>query len=54
MIRRKEKEELIKQKQKQKQKNIVEDKYTETVVINPIQNAKINVTIKKKSMSIYF
>lgn len=45
MIRRKEKEELI--KQKQKQKNIVEDKYTETVVINPIQNAKINVTIKK-------
>lgn len=47
MIRRKEKEELIKQKQKQKQKNIVKDKYTETVVINPIQNAKINVTIKK-------
>ena len=45
MIRRKEKEELI--KQKQKQKNIVKDKYTETVVINPIQNAKINVTIKK-------
>ena len=39
MARRKQKEELKKQ-------NIIKDKHTETVVINPLQNAKIKVTVK--------